>query len=303
LYTIIDTFPAFITYWAEAGQKLLDEQLESWAAAYMSQWPEILSKQIENYTEENLDWRKIAREKVFPYLAERLPAMQEAHQNLLDGIGPIHGKAQQALGFDKDTTFVIYVGIGCGAGWATTLGDSKAVLFGLEAIAECGWSDPKAIAGLIAHEIGHLAHYSWRAQHGKPNRSGVWWQLYEEGFAQTCESRILNTEIAHQANPAKDSDWLVWCRDHREWLAAEFLRTVEAGSPVLAFFGSWFEISGKSETGYFLGREVVRELEKQLNLKEIALLDNIEAAARPILEKMAGRATDSIKQEEAGNEQ
>jgi hypothetical protein len=280
----VDTFPAFLTYWADVQRKPLDEQIESWSTAYMSQWPELLAKQIEDYSAQNLDWRQIAREKVFPKLAERLAAMREAHRNLLKLCIHVFTKAQQVLGFDSDVVFVIYVGIGCGAGWVTTFGGLPAILFGLENIAECGWSDPETLTGVIAHETGHLAHYHWRAQHGRPIGTGPWWQLYEEAFAQYCESLILGTDVGHQANQG-DGDWLVWCRGHRGWLATKFLRTVDAGRPVTSFFGSWSEICGKSETGYFLGYEVMKGLRTHLSLKEIALLEDTEGSLRPILER------------------
>jgi len=61
---------------------------------------------------------------------------------------------------------------------------------------------------------------------------------------------------------------------------------VETGDPVSPFFGSWFEICGKSQTGYFLGHEVIVELENRLSLREIALLDSAEPYARPILKQM-----------------
>ena len=94
LCTLIDTFPAFLAYWAEAGRKPINDQIEDWAAVYMSRWPELLAKQIEDYSSQNLDWRQVAREKVFPHLADRLPAMQAAHQNLLEACGPIYAKAR-----------------------------------------------------------------------------------------------------------------------------------------------------------------------------------------------------------------
>ena len=289
MYTCIDTFPSFLVYWAEVERSPLEDQIESWANEYLLQWPELLAIQIEDYAAQNLDWRQIAREKVFPYLAGRLPAIKDAHQNLLECCEPIYTKAQAAIGFDANTTFVLHVGIGCGAGWATSFRGNPAILFGLENIAECGWSALETIKGLVAHEIGHLVHASWRSQYGKSPGSGPWWQLYEEGFAQACESLILDTELVHQVDPGKGSDWLVWCQEHTGWLAAEFLKTVDAGQPVSVFFGSWFEICGRSETGYFLGQEVIKELMKQAGLKDIASLDNIEAVTRPVLEKMAGR--------------
>jgi hypothetical protein len=286
---IIDTFEAFLAFWVEAKRKPLAEQIEGWATTYMAQWPELLSMQFEDYASQNLDWRQIAAVKVFPYLAARLPAMHSAHQALLENAEHVQGQAKHVLQLEFNATFVIYVGLGCGAGWATSFRGNPAILFGLENIAECGWNDPERIKGLIAHEIGHLAHSSWRLQNGKPIGSGPWWQLYEEGFAQECESLILDTEIMHQSSPGGMDDWLAWCRAHTAWLAAEFLRAVDGGKPVTAFFGSWFEICGRRETGYFLGREVIRELEKRLGLKEIALLEDVEAVSRSILERLAGQ--------------
>ncbi len=283
---VIDTFPAFLTYWAKVQGKPLDEQIEGWATDYMSLWPELLARQIEDYSSQNLDWRQIAREKVFPYLTERLPAMQQAHQNLLELCEPIYSRAQQALAFDSKANLVIYVGIGCGAGWVTPFRGLPAILFGLENIAESDWSAPETITGLVAHEIGHLAHYYWRAQDGKAIGSGPWWQLYEEGFAQHCESLILDSDTWHQASGGNDDNWLDWCQSHKGWLAAEFVRTVDAGKPVSLFFGSWFEICGQSETGYFLGCEAIKELEKRFNLIEIALLENAEICLRPVLEQI-----------------
>ena len=63
---LIDTFPAFLTYWAKAREKHLDDQIESWASDYMAPWPELLRKQIEDYSGQHLDWQQVAREKVFP---------------------------------------------------------------------------------------------------------------------------------------------------------------------------------------------------------------------------------------------
>jgi len=283
---IVDTFPAFLTYWDKAQHLSLDQQIAAWEQEYLASWPELLAKQADNYQADGLDWRLVAREKVFPYLPASMVAMREAHRNLLASCQPIFIKAQQALDFESDVQFVIYVGIGCGAGWVTPFNGSPAILFGLENIAECGWSSREAIEGLIAHEIGHLVHRHWRAQSGKAAGSGPWWQLYEEGFAQRCESLIIGRDSWHQAQFGKNDDWFSWCRSRQGWLASEFLKSVDGGKPVTAFFGSWFNIEGRIETGYFLGYEVIRALQKNKDLKEIALLENPELHLRPVLEEM-----------------
>jgi hypothetical protein len=286
--TIMDTYPAFQEFWMKAHHWPVSEQIEGWASTYMAQWPELLEKQIKCYAEDDLDWRQIARERVFPALGERLRAMELARLNLLDVCAPAYAAARERLGFESDVIFVLYVGVGCGAGWATTYRQTPAVLLGLENIAEEGWLSSDALSGMLAHEIGHLAHFHWRAQRGLPKGAGPWWDLYEEGFAQRCEHVTLGAETWHMARGSGyAADWLDWCRENLSWLAAEYLRRVDAGEDVRPFFGSWFEIQGRKQCGYFLGHELVKRLEASMSLQEIAVLEDIERQVRLHLEEMA----------------
>jgi hypothetical protein len=278
---IIDTFPAFLDYWEKTQDLPLDAQIEGWAQDYLSSWPELLTMQVEDYREQNIDWRSIARSRIFPNLPELLPAMQEVQQNLLAEAENVFERAVSTLGLDLKAIFIIHVGIGCGAGWVTRYRGSPAILFGLENIAESGWHDRDVITGLVAHELGHLAHFTWRDQQGREICSGPWWQLYEEGFAQHCESLIWPDCAWHQMK--SDPNWLDWCRANCSWLAAEFLRRVDEGEPINPFFGSWFDLQGKKETGYFLGCEAIRHMAKKHTLEEMALLENVESILVPIL--------------------
>ncbi|MBN2393831.1 MAG: hypothetical protein JXR84_24070 [Anaerolineae bacterium] len=279
--TIVDTFPAFLAFWEKAQHLPMDAQIEGWASDYMAQWPELLEKQINSYAEDGDDWRDVAREHVVPFWAERLPSMQRAHENLLRVCVPVYQRARAALGFEQALSFVIYVGVGCGAGWATTYQDGSAILFGLENIAEEGWDDVAALSGMIAHEIGHLWHFEQRAQAGLAPGKGPWWDLYTEGVAQRCEHVVAGQESWHMT--AKVADWVQWCEQEKSWLAREFLRVVGAGDDIRPFFGSWFSIRGYKQTGYFLGCDVIRRLEAQKTLQEIALLEDIEAVFSGIL--------------------
>ena len=211
--------------------------------------------------------------------------MQEAHKNLLAVSAPLYARVQEVLDFHSDLVVVIYVGAGVGAGWATTYKNTPAILFGLENIAECGWSSREAIEGLFAHEAGHLVHYHWRGLLPEYAAKNPWQRLYEEGFAQLCEELITGT-ACHQIQSAKGSDWLKWCQSHKGWLAAEFIDFVAKGKPTAPFFGSWQGIKGKSETGYYLGYEAIKELERKYSLKEIALLADPESHFKPILQRM-----------------
>lgn len=284
---VIDTYPDFMKYWSAFCQKPIEAQINGWASTYMANWPELLNLQIKAYANETVDWREVAREKIFPFLQERQIPMQVAHDFLLTNCQPIYTTAQQMFNYDVPLICVLYVGIGLGAGWATTYQNSSALLFGLENIAEEGWCNAEGIKGLIAHEIGHLVYFHYRAQAGKPIGSGPWWDLYTEGFAQRCEHILLGKDNWHMALGTGYPGWLSWCKENEPWLAADFLRRVKCGEDVRPFFGSWFQVQGQKQTGYFLGHELVKRLETQYSLEQIAVIDEIDPLFEELLVEIA----------------
>jgi hypothetical protein len=282
---ILDTFPRFLQYWENVSSLGLEAKIEAWACEYLAEYPELLEMQLEDYREQGLSWQEIAAQRIFPYLQERLPVMEEARGNLLKLLPEIHHLTAQKLGFVFPVMYLIYVGIGCGAGWAAAYGGSPAVLFGLENIAELGWSNRKTLTGLMVHELSHLAHHNWRREAGLALDTGPWWQLYEEGFAQACE--VLITGTWHETKGSASQNWLEACHENQPALAAEFLRRVDQGQDVRDFFGSWFEVAGIPQAGYFLGSEIIRPQIMQEGAKQAALLVDLESFFRPILERMA----------------
>jgi len=237
----------------------------------MKKYPELLAKQVQCYEHEDIHWSEIAK-KIFPTLPSRVSFMQKARQNILAVYKPICSKASSRLGLDFDIILVICVGIGCGAGWATLYAGEPAILLGLENIAEEKWHTKSKLRGLLSHEIGHLLHMKWRDEWEtfEQAEQDPFFQLYSEGFAQRCEHMILGKETWHMA---QRKDWLSWCRKKKSWLAKKFLEMSEKHKSVREFFGSWFNIRGKKQTGYFLGHAFICELEKTYSLREIARLD------------------------------
>lgn len=192
---IVDTFPSFLSYWGKAQNLSVDEQIQLWKSEYLAPYPELLQKQIQDYADNGDDWHQVAKTKVVPFWQERLPAMAQAHDNLMKVCQPIYEQAQEKLGYSQELIFVIYVGIALGAGWATTYHGNEAVLCGLENIAELGWQDEITLKRLMSHEIGHLWHLGLCDKAGYTNREGPWWRLYMEGIANRCED-ILTGERA-----------------------------------------------------------------------------------------------------------
>jgi len=266
-WSLVDTFEGFLPVWRAARAEPLKRQIEIWQEFYRARFPELLEKQLQDYASQGTDWRKIASERIFPRLEGWMPRIRGAHRRLRKLCGPVYERAVRKLDVQLDMVFVIYVGLGCGAGWATCYQGKPACLFGLEGIAELGWHTSEKLEGLIAHELGHLIHEAWRGEELEPLEGDPWFRLYLEGFAQRLEHLILGRENWHQA---EGEDWLSWCREHRVSLAEAFYKRLQAGGSIEEFFGSWFEFQGRKQTGYFLGHEFIRWLEHRREPQEIA---------------------------------
>ena len=256
--------------------------LSLWEGFYREGYPELFRLQVECHAGAGLDWREIARERVFPDLPQRLPAM-EAAAKVLPGIWDrVLGRAQKTLEFREEVPGVMYVGIGCGAGWATSYSGQPAVLFGLEMIAELNWHVPDVLEGLAAHELGHVIHRAWRREDLEPLEERPAGLLYTEGFAQRLEELIRGGRSFHQGEGAS---WVEHCEERLPEIAREYLARLDGGD-VREFFGSWLDFRGLKYAGYFLGHRFIRHLEAKYTLQEIASLarEAIEAEARAFLE-------------------
>lgn len=260
----------------------------------MAPWPELLSKQQDCYASDGVDWRQVARRRVFPYLERRLEKMRRLHRDLLHSLPGSWERTRQLLHLRFPVRFVIYVGIGCGAGWATTYEGRPACLFGLENAAENhdggdGWS-----RRVVAHEVAHLAHQAWRKERWE-QRADPWWTLYEEGFATHCE-RLIEPRLFPLRTGKQN--WLAWCEEMRPWLARKFLRDVTARKSLRPFFGSWYSIQGYIETGYYLGSEMIRAWTKELPPRTVASLplSKIRRRARATLHRLAENETPFVAQ-------
>lgn len=288
-YEVLDTFPAFERFWRSSRSLPPPERVDRWKREYLRPWPELWRIQAADYRKNRVDWRTVARRHVFPSIDQRLPAMRKARSCILRALPIATRRLGTRLGAEFPVTFVIHVGIGCGAGWATTFRKVPAVLFGLENTAELQWTDSVTTVALVEHELAHLAHDYWRGKarvSALDRHRGPWWRLYEEGFATRCEIRLGSIGSHHSTSRAED--WLSWCRENRSRLASLFLKSADSSNSDRRFFGSWYPLDGHIETGYFLGAEVIRDWESRFSLREIACMstDQVRRRARASLHRM-----------------
>jgi hypothetical protein len=61
----------------------------------------------------------------------------------------------------------------------------------------------------------------------------------------------------------------------------------DAGAPVRPFFCSWYEVEGRRQVGYYLGHELIRRLEGETGLRDVALLRDWQERSRAAIVDMA----------------
>ena len=280
---VVDTYPKFLEVWPELQTAELSETPDIWLS-YMRQYPELLQKQLDTYAERGYDWRQVAVEHVFPYLKERFCRMDAAHAAIPDVLEETINRSHARFSFPEQFVVVIYTGIGCGAGWAATYAGKPAILLGLENIAECGWHTPPLLTGLVAHELGHLFHQQARKDLPDKPVKPQNWDLYEEGFAQRFESWLAGKDTFHMAQGVNEAGWLDWCSSHKSYLAGLYLERVKNNEPDNDFYGNWLNIDGRKCTGHYLGHELIRYLEQNRSIPEIARLGAIDQTVEDFLD-------------------
>lgn len=292
MINLIDTYKDLVNYCEKYKDESIKYMINGWLNEYISTYPELRDKCINNYKEEGFDWYKIALKKIFPSVKNNYKMFKQAHKNIIKQYKYVIEKFKNVFSIDIDINIVIYLGLGNGAGWATYYQGLPSVLLGLENIVDLNWVDEDTIYALISHELCHLAHESIRGKNNgiiimeqklKHNSDIALWNLYEEGFAQRCEQLIIGKEIYHQK---EGHNWHKWCIYNKHKLCQLYLKCIEENKPVKKFYGTWYSIEGYSETGYFLGCEFIKELQHNMNIREIALLD---------FEKIKQLVTDYLK--------
>jgi len=266
-WELVDTYPDF-------RRELSGDLVSAWLR-YMSRHPELLELQLEDLGPK---WRG-ELERAMRVVSERLELVEAVWAATRRAIPRAFERIEEVWGPGPRVVVVLYVGAGCGAGWATEYTGRYAVLVGLETVAELGWHGEADVEGLLVHELAHVAHMDARGlrpREFEELEGDPLFLLYSEGFATRCE-RLAVT--GGEWRVASSPSWAEWCERNLSLLASEYLRRVRSGEPVSDFFGHRLSVFGVSQPGYYLGHEVVRELERRLGLREVATMGLSEVRA------------------------
>jgi len=270
---LIDSYLTFRNILRSVNGEISVETISKALTTYFNNYPEI-SKIVRECLDKNniLNWCSRLLSEFINDVEELDRAWKNTYATLPKALFMFTEKFSK--NFYNELYLVLYVSCGCGAGWAFEYHGIPAIYLGLDMIAYLKWLSEAKIKGLIIHELCHLLNM--KLQNTTPRKfssmeNDPYFLLYSEGFAMKCEHYVLGGEVWRIAS---DNNWIAWCRNNLGRLARLYVEYVEKGLPVNVFYGSFYNIDGYSQTGYFLGHEFIKYLENKENmgLIEIAKL-------------------------------
>lgn len=261
--SIIDTYPEMLSLIKQMGGAFQKSAWERYLGNISSELFLKITKDSGGYNYEN---------EILPVmnlLVGHPEKVAEAHESFLSAINGLEDKIIAKTSSTLCAQLVFYIGLCNGAGWATTLGGSSAVLLGVEKIVELKWYDKKTMTALIYHELGHLWHGSIGVLRRETTsiRDKYVWQMVSEGIAMYFE-QLLTDDFGYYHQD--ENGWLDWCIVNKDELGAEFLRRLQSNSSAQDFFGDWQKYKGHSDVGYFIGCEFVKRLLHKYTINEVA---------------------------------
>ena len=274
MINIINTFEDFKKCFANNLDLSTEEKIKLWEECYISKYPELEHKCKSDYEDNGYHWRDIAENMVFNRTKDDFSKMIIAYENILEIMTGINEKAAPIFNVDLDINIVLYCGLLNSAGWVDEYNGKRAILYGIDKIAELGWHTMDKLKPLLSHELCHVVHFELRGEDTLPSdieenkyNEGIW-RIYTEGFAQFFQQKLLNKEA-----DSRGIEWEGICglnEDRLKKLYLEALNDSEKGTN--DFFGDWFQVLGLNDTGYFLGKQMIKRLKNNYNFVDIAKL-------------------------------
>jgi hypothetical protein len=274
LINIIDTFKDFKDCFKDKLDLSIEDKIKVWSDCYMNKYPELKEKCIQDYEIHGHKWESIARTKVFNRTKMDFSKMIEAYNNIFDILFQINKRAIEIIKIRIDIDIVLYAGLCNSAGWVSRYHGKRAILYGIDKIAELNWHTKDKLEPLLAHEICHVIHYELRGEDNLPKgienskfNQGIW-RIYEEGFAQFYQNRLLGN-----IKDSRGINWFKKCRENQAELKRLYYKALydkEIG--VRDFYGDWHSVLSISDAGYYLGFKLIEDLDSKLDFEEIAKL-------------------------------
>lgn len=260
---LIDVFENFKLHYHH--RLTAESLLDGWYHA-MNVAPTLKELCIQDYHSMDQSWETIAKERVFSRTHQDYVKMTRVHQRLKSLIPLMKLSFESFYDELNHIRIVLYHGLGNSAGWATHYHNVPAILLGIEKIAELDWISDEELKRLMAHEYVHLVHQHLRkdAWEFKSSYEEAVMRLYLEGLASYYE--MILAEV-----PPRVTRWEQRCKTVEPILKANYMQVLaEEGKDFNAFYGDWHQVEGLSDTGYYLGKQLIAMLLEEETFQTIA---------------------------------
>ena len=238
---------------------------------YFDRHPEIFTEYFPNHcpkTEERL------RSAIVKY-SDQLNDIRMIAKRLQAIIGEIETMFNNSYHLDLDLGYKMIVGT-FGSNAFVTRSNKREIYFAVEKLS----AKTDHLKVIVAHEIGHTAHFTFATQQGMNWQKVDWTNglttLYTEGAATYLSEKVvpgLNESIYF----TYDDDgypWVTCYKENRKEVKQRFLNDVSSGWDMVKE-REWFRLSGGSyfehnRLGYLLGTNYVKQLVEKIG-EEAAL--------------------------------
>lgn len=239
--------------------------LDSWYHA-MQHAPTLRDLCIQDSQEVNLSWETVALERVFHRTHQDYVKMTTVHARLKRLIPQMKDRLSAFYAPLKHVRFVLYHGLGNGAGWATNYLHVPSILLGIDKIAALDWSSDEELQRLIAHEYMHVVHQDIRGAFPifqDPKEEAIM-RLYIEGVASFYETKLADL-------PERLTRWEAQCQVLETRLKTHYQEVLHRGGEgYQVFYGDWHTVEGLSDVGYYLGKQMIQSILKTHDFMTLA---------------------------------
>lgn len=227
MVNIIDAFGEFKSILEKNLNKSAEEKLQLWIEYYEKNYPKLKEKCTCDYENDGYNWIDVGVNKVFNRATEDFCFMIEAYENLLRVLKDIEGRVTKVFHVEIDINIVLYSSLGHAAGWVDEYEGKRAIIFGIDKIAELRWQTIEQLDSLVCHELSHVVHYYIRnevipkwARENKYN-NGIW-NIYEEGFAQFFQDKLSYAKV-----DSRGEGWISICNENKYRLKQLYLEALK----------------------------------------------------------------------------
>jgi hypothetical protein len=283
---VVDLLPEFWNFWARAKEQPPSSQVQLFREMLKKRHPDVYTEGVLSIGSGASDLNAQVTQ-FLRTIGPTIPKIEALSRHLSTDV-PTYLRSFQKTFPDFHCHDPVYFMVSFGAfdGATRFIGGRPALLFGVDVIAEV--HDADDLGAFFDHELFHAYHRQIMPEARMGMGGPLFHALWEEGLA-TYVSQVLNTQVSERQILGRPKDLAQRVKPLLPKIAGELLQKMDDTSPAeyrTFFLGNNGREDIPPRSGYYVGLLVARELNKMLNLQEMAALqgEQLRDSIRKILQ-------------------